>query len=130
MKTGVFLAGALIMCGCASQPDTIQATYVSPEQYGHFDCDQVRGEMLRISGRVNDLHGYLKEEADSDAAEMAVGLILLWPTLFWLDGDGVEAQEYARLKGEYQALEQVSVTKKCSLPGATEADEPVADTAT
>ncbi|MGH9425353.1 MAG: hypothetical protein ACRD2L_03485 [Terriglobia bacterium] len=44
---------------------------------------------------------------------MAVGLILFWPTLFFIDGTGPEAQEYGRLKGEYEALEKVSIQKEC-----------------
>jgi hypothetical protein len=44
---------------------------------------------------------------------MAVGLILLWPTLFWLDGDTPEAQEYAHLTGEYKALEK-ALSAKCT----------------
>jgi hypothetical protein len=43
---------------------------------------------------------------------MALGLILFWPSLFFLDGDGPEAQEYARLKGEYEALEVASIQEK------------------
>ena len=48
-------------------------------------------------------------------AQMGVGLVLFWPTLFFLEGgDGAEAAEYARLKGERDALEQAYTQKKCS----------------
>ncbi len=34
--------------------------------------------------------------------------------MFFLEGgDGVEAQEYARLKGEHEAIETASIQKKC-----------------
>ena len=47
---------------------------------------------------------------------MGVGLILFWPALFFLEGgDGPEAQEYARLKGEREAIERSSIKKKCTL---------------
>lgn len=47
---------------------------------------------------------------------MGVGLVLFWPTLFMLEGgDGPEAAEYARLKGEYEALRKVAIEKKCDL---------------
>tara|TARA_B110000879_G_C11066450_1_gene468856 strand:+ start:789 stop:1124 length:336 start_codon:yes stop_codon:yes gene_type:complete len=47
---------------------------------------------------------------------MGVGLILFWPTLFALEGgDGAGAAEYAQLKGEFNALRQNSVEKRCGL---------------
>ena len=57
----------------------------------------------------------LKKEASNDSAQMAIGLLLFWPALFFLEGgDGPEAAEYARLKGEYEALRTVAVQKKIS----------------
>ena len=42
--------------------------------------------------------------------------ILFWPTLFFLEGgDGPQAQEYARLKGERDAIGKVAVVKKCAI---------------
>ncbi|MDC1214123.1 hypothetical protein N8000_06600 [Rhodospirillales bacterium] len=73
-------------------------------------------EATRISNRVNELHSQLEETADNDAAQMGVGLILFWPTLFFLEGgDGPQAQEYAKLKGERDAIEKVAVIKKCAI---------------
>ena len=46
---------------------------------------------------------------------MGVGLILLWPSLFFLEGgDGLQANEYSRVKGEQDAIEQLMVQKNCS----------------
>jgi hypothetical protein len=47
---------------------------------------------------------------------MAIGLILFWPALFFLEGgDGPQAAEYARLRGEVDALERVAIVKKCDM---------------
>lgn len=46
---------------------------------------------------------------------MTVGLILFWPALFFIDGDTPQAQEYARLKAEFDALEQAAIQKECGL---------------
>jgi len=47
---------------------------------------------------------------------MGVGLLLFWPTLFALEGgDGADAAEYGRLKGEFEALRQTSTQKNCSI---------------
>lgn len=53
------------------------------------------------------------------AGTTGVGLILFWPALFFIDGDGPEANEYARLKGEHEALQKASIEKKCGLPATT-----------
>jgi len=104
------------IAGCASQPEDIQTAYVSTLQYKNYDCDQLAEESGRVSSRASQLHGNLKETADDDAVQMGVGLILLWPTLFFLEGgDGVQAQEYARLKGERDAIEKTAIQKKCTI---------------
>jgi len=73
-------------------------------------------EMNRTSRKANELQARLKKDADNDAAQMAVGIVIFWPALFFLEGgDGPEAAEYSRLKGEFEALEQVSVQKKCGV---------------
>ena len=47
---------------------------------------------------------------------MGIGLILLWPVLFGLEGgDGAEATEYARVKGERDALNHAALQKSCTL---------------
>ena len=47
---------------------------------------------------------------------MGVGLVLFWPTLFFLEGgDGPEASEYTQFKGEFEALRINSVQKKCEI---------------
>lgn len=118
MKKGLLIGAlAVTVSGCATSPDDIQAAHVSPLQYKDYDCDQIAMEMRSVERRVGDLHGNLKKKADGDAAQMGVGLVLFWPTLFFLEGgDGPQAQEYARLKGEYQALEDIAVMKKCAIP--------------
>ena len=117
MKNGVvalFLCFFVAFYGCATQPEEIQTVHVSPIQYSNYDCEQIAMEMRSVGRRANDLYYSLKDEADADEAQMAVGLILLWPTLFWLEGgDDQRAGEYARLKGEKVALEDAAVMKKC-----------------
>lgn len=114
-KVLIGAALATAIAGCASSPDKIQTSYVSPMQYKDYDCDQIEGELERVSRRANELYGSLKKTADNDSAQMAVGMVLFWPTLFFLEGgDGPEAAEYGRLKGERDALEKVAIQKKCN----------------
>lgn len=92
------------------------AADVSPLKYQSYDCQQIAMESDRIGRRVTTLYEQLKRDASNDAWQMGVGLVLLWPVLFALEGgDGPEAAEYRQLKGEYDALQSASVVKKCGL---------------
>lgn len=64
--------------------------------------------------RVNQLGGRLDEAASNDKAITGVGMVLFWPALFALGGTKQQEAEYARLKGEYDAIQQTAITKKCS----------------
>jgi len=111
----VFTAGQL--AGCATASKDIAAQSVSPLQYQQYDCGQITAEMQRVHTRATQLAGRLDEAATNDKVITGVGLILFWPALFALGGTKDQEAEYARLKGEYDALQQVAIQKKC--PGAT-----------
>ncbi len=106
----------LLLSGCATNPDKIGASYVSPLMYKSFTDEQVIMEMNHVGRRTSELYAQLKKEAKADKWQMGIGLLIFWPTLFALEGgDGVEAQEYARLKGEYEALRQSAVSRSISI---------------
>ena len=110
--------------GCASNPNKIDAAYVSPVKYQDFDCQQIAMEMDYVSQRTDLLYNRLKKERNADNWQMGVGLVLFWPALFFLEGgDGPEAAEYAQLKGEFEALRTNSVQKRCGLDNRLSPDE-------
>lgn len=109
-------AVATLTVGCASSPNSIDAAYVSPGKYAEYDCQQIAAEVDNVSHRTNVLYSKLKKERNADNAQMAVGLVLFWPALFFLEGgDGPEATEYAQMKGNLEALRSASVMKKCGM---------------
>ena len=118
MKKTISLAIVITftLAGCATSSKDIAATYVSPMQYQSYDCDQLASETQRVQVRVNQLGGRLDEAASNDKAITGAGVILFWPALFALGGTEQQEAEYARLKGEYDAVQQAAVLKKC--PGA------------
>ena len=116
MSKLIIMIICLALCGCASDPRKIASVSVSTYQYKDYSCDMIFAETERISRRLQVLYNSLKKEANADTAQMAVGLLILWPTLFFLEGgDGPEAAEFARLKGEYEALEKVAIRKGCEV---------------
>ena len=73
-------------------------------------------EMDHVGHRTTTLYQRLKKERNADNWQMGIGLVLFWPTLFFLEGgDGPEAAEYAQLKGDFEALRINSVERKCGI---------------
>lgn len=106
----------LALSGCATSSKDIASSYVSPLQYQSYDCDQLAAETQRMQARVQELGGRLDEASSNDKVITTVGVILFWPILFALGGTKQQEAEYARLRGEYDALQQAAIAKKC--PGA------------
>ena len=99
---------------CAKRADKIAPQYVSPLEYRDYDCDQISGEIRRVSRRASEVAGVQDRKAKNDSVAMGVGLIIFWPSLFFLGG-GDQKEQLSRLKGEYDALEQIAIQKKCAI---------------
>ncbi len=108
-------AFAVTVAGCASRADNITASYVSPVLYENLTCQQLALEATNVSSRAQVAAGAQDRKAGADAAAMTVGLVLFWPALFLTQGDGAQAAELARLKGEMQAIEDASTRKSCGI---------------
>ena len=104
---------SITLLSCASSASEIGAAYVSPTKYMNYDCSQINMEKSEVERRVNELYYKVEKRAKNDRAAMGVGMVLFWPSLFFLKGDSPEAAEYAQMKGEYDALRSISVQKKC-----------------
>lgn len=129
ISTSILLATTLFVAGCATSSDKIATAYVSPMQYQSYDCDQLTAESLRLNQRVTSLQGQVDKAASNDKALTGVGMILFWPALFALGGNQQQEAEYARLKGEHEAIQQAAVIKKCKGMVSTATQNPVASSA-
>ena len=54
-------------------------------------------------------------KATQDAWMTGIAIVVFWPAAFFVKGDGATAAELGRLKGEFEALERVSLEKRCNL---------------
>lgn len=111
--TPVVFGCAIAMIGCASSTKDISTNYVSPVQFQSYDCNQLQSEAVRIQSRVSQLGGRIDEAANNDKAITGVGMILFWPALFALGGNKQQEADYGRLKGEYEAIQQSAIEKRC-----------------
>jgi len=114
---------SIAVAGCSTASKDISSSYVSPVQYQSYNCRQLAGESQRIQSRVSQLGGKLDRDATNDSIIVVVGTVLFWPAYFALGGTKQQEAEYARLKGEYEAVQQTEILKSCTvamlpLPGA------------
>jgi hypothetical protein len=108
------LSLAVTLTACASRPDNIQAKYVSPITYSAWSCDQLADEDHRVQSEVIRVSDIQRGNANADTA-MVVGSIFLWPVLIGLAATTDHKDEVARLKGEYDAVEQEQKIKSCTV---------------
>ncbi|MBI5112057.1 MAG: hypothetical protein HZA68_08785 [Rhodovulum sp.] len=106
---------ALAGPGCAKRADQIAATYVSPYQFDALSCSQLAEEAHRVSARASHVAGVQDEKATRDAVATTVAVVVFWPAAFFVGGNDQQTAELARLRGELEAIEQVSIRKKCGI---------------
>ena len=114
IKKLLLLPVLVCLLGCATPPDKISARYTSTALYQGLSCSQLSDEALRIQIRAKEITRSAQNDANWDTAKIIFGLTpWTWPTLMFIDGDGLTAAEYAQLKGETIAVIEVAKTKQC-----------------
>jgi hypothetical protein len=115
MRVLVAAAAVALLTGCASRSSEVTASYVSSLQYQNHTCLQLGQEAESISSRAVQLSGAQDSKATRDAVATTVGVVVFWPLLFAVRGDDNTTAELARMKGEMEAIERVSVQKNCGI---------------
>lgn len=106
---------ALSLAGCTSKSADIAPAYVSPLQYQSFTCPQLTAEAQRVSAAAAAAAGQQDSQATKDAVATTVGVLIVWPAFFLIQGDKQNAAQLAQLKGEMDAIEQASIQKNCGI---------------
>jgi len=106
-------AAALTLSACAKSPDQISTASVSPTMFSNLNCNQMQHEAHRINTRLTEITGRQQSAATGDAIMMGVGLILFWPSLFFVGHSEDLAPEIARLRGEAEALHTAAQARNC-----------------
>ncbi len=105
--TPVLLMSSLLVA-CAQTPESIQPSYVSPNEYAGWSCSSMRAE----ASRINDaLATASKQQSNARSGDVA-GVILLGLPVSSLSGANV-APEVARLKGHKETLERTMNKRGC-----------------
>jgi hypothetical protein len=114
-KTVIALGAVSMLAACATPPKDISPTYVSTNLYQGLSCEQLREEAQGVSNRAVAAYGAQKQNVTQDAAMTGVGVVLFWPALFFMQGNGAEAAAVGQVKGEMAAIEQVNRVKNCGI---------------
>lgn len=109
------LLTALAVSACANKSDQIAAAYVSPNLYQQMSCPALAAEAQSVSNRAHAASAAQDKKASDDAVATGIGMVLFWPALFMVKGDGAGAAEVARLKGEMQAIEHANRVRNCNI---------------
>lgn len=104
---------ALTVSACASNPGSIQPSYVPSSTYASMSCGQINVELQRVGTRLNQIVASQKGAATTDAIAVGVGLFVFWPALFLLAATPDQEAEIANLKGQYEALQGAARQKGC-----------------
>jgi hypothetical protein len=120
----IAMALAVGAAGCAQRSEDVRAASVSPILYQHLTCLQIAQEAARVSSKAIELSGAQDQRATNDAVATGVALVIFWPAAFFVRGDGANAAELSRLKGEMEALEMVSRQKNCGIQFARQSPPP------
>jgi hypothetical protein len=123
----VFSLSALVT-GCTTDPKNISSLYVSPEPYRVYDCQRLEDEFERITDRLERLRFRLYDRSSKETLDILTEGAILWMGVVTdqiiLGSSKEEESEYARLKGERNAVREVAVEKGC--PDLRIAGHPVA----
>jgi len=113
--TSIGLVACIALAGCATSPKDIAPAYVSTTGYAALSCEQLRVEAEHVSARAAIAAGEQSKKATGDAVAVGVSLIVFWPAIFFMKGDGAQAAEVSRLKGEMEAIHTVNRQKNCGI---------------
>jgi len=111
---GVAISLALILSGCNNvKSSEVISQNVSTYEYSDMTCSQLEGEMVFLKNAANSAGNVVDKKNSSAKGKNAAAFILFWPALFLIDDNSSEAQQYARLKGEYEAVQRTHRKNDC-----------------
>ena len=85
-------------------------------KYKDYDCTQIALEKQQVERQTTKLYHGLQKERTKDNWQVGLGFFTGGLAFLLVEGgDGPAAAEYAQLKGEYEALQDNAIAKKCEL---------------
>ncbi|MCR8827396.1 hypothetical protein [Pseudosulfitobacter koreensis] len=109
------LASGFVLSACAETAQDVAPAQVSTKEYDRLTCRQIAKEAMRVTQEAQAVSVKQNEVAKRDAVAKGVAWAVLGPAALLIKTNELHATELARLKGELNALEQVSGHKNCGI---------------
>jgi hypothetical protein len=114
-STCVLVVWALL--GCATRSSEITPAPANAAEFASWDCSRLADEQDRVQLRAADLAYTVDERVGNNIVALGMGLAVFWPAILAMRPAGPEAQDLARLKGRFEALQIASRLRQCPAPG-------------
>ena len=108
MKIFIALATSASLVGCLNMPtptNQITGVYVSPVKYENLDCQRLTIELEALARREGQLVAAQEQRVKTSQTQA------VWTG--YGQGDGIEANELASIRGEKEAVQKQSALKAC-----------------
>jgi len=107
------LAMSLALGGCATRSLDIPPRPANPADFEGWACDRIDDESDRVQRRAADVAYTVDERAGTNIIALGVGVAIFWPAILAMRPQGPEAEELARLKGRFEALQVAASRRGC-----------------
>jgi len=113
------IATVLTVAACTPRTHEIQSSYVSPQEYSDYSCEQLATERAVLLAKAKEIGDLQEENADADAAFVAGFLIVSMPLIIGTAFTKDRAEEFSQIKGKYEAVDRAQHEKLCELDEET-----------
>jgi uncharacterized membrane protein YgdD (TMEM256/DUF423 family) len=110
--TVTFLMGTLGCAGMGKDADCVPA-FTSYDK--EMDCDEIRVALRMVMRDIEAKAEAKQSKAVSNGVLLGVGLLLFWPSLFFMDLSDTERKELQALKNRYDRLMYLAEKKGCDV---------------
>jgi hypothetical protein len=111
--------GLVMLAGCATRSADVKPVPANPADFALWGCDRIHDESDRVQQQAAELAYAVDERAGQNIMALGLGLTVFWPAMLAMRPQGLEAQELARYKGRYEALQAAASRQQCAPPTAT-----------
>ena len=111
---GLAVSLTVVLSGCNNvTSNEVIADSVSTYEFNNMTCSEIESEIDHLQRAASQAAGVVDKKKSSQGKKSAAAFILFWPALFIVDDNSLEAQKYARLKGEHEAALKSHRKKDC-----------------
>jgi hypothetical protein len=107
----------LLLSGCATRSVDVPPRPTSTAQFAGWPCERLDDEQDAVQQRAAQVAYEVDARVGANIVAVGLGVTVFWPALLAMRPDGPEAEELARLKGRFEALNLARQQQTCPAPG-------------